>query len=231
MPVPRYAISYTPPPDSPLARFGAGVLGYDCFYRTEVPRRRVDGIDPAVLTLATVAPRRYGFHGLLVGPFRLKDQSEAALIEAADRLARSHPPLPVGPLGVASHNRSVVLRPLQQHAWLDEFAAACLEAFDPFRAPLSPAERHHLLADGLDTRQAALLDRWGYPYVLDEFRFHMTLAGPIPDGESASFEALLQAAFSARAADQLELDAISLMRQDDTAGAFHVLTRRRLTGR
>ena len=231
MPVPRYAISYTPPPDSPLARFGAAVLGYDCFHRTEVPRRRIDGIDPSVLTLATVEPRRYGFHGLLVGPFRLKDQSEAALIEAADRLAKSHRTLPVGPLGVASHNRSVVLRPLQQHASLEEFAAACLEAFDPFRAPLSPAERHHLLADGLDTRQAALLDRWGYPYVLDEFRFHMTLAGPIPDGESASFEALLQAAFSARAADQLELDAISLMRQDDTAGAFHVLTRRRLTGR
>ena len=81
MPVPRYAISYTPPPDSPLARFGAAVLGYDCFYRTEVPRRRIDGIDPSVLTLATVEPRRYGFHGLLVGPFRLKDQSEAALIE------------------------------------------------------------------------------------------------------------------------------------------------------
>ena len=32
----RYAIYYTPPPFSALARFGAGVIGYDCFEGKEV---------------------------------------------------------------------------------------------------------------------------------------------------------------------------------------------------
>jgi hypothetical protein len=49
---PRYAIAYTPLPSSPLARFGASVLGYDCFDRVDMPRLMVHRLDPAVLALA-----------------------------------------------------------------------------------------------------------------------------------------------------------------------------------
>jgi hypothetical protein len=67
----RYIIYYTPPPFSALARFGAGVLGYDCFAAAEVAQAALDGVDASVLKLMTVDPRRYGFHAPIVAPFRL----------------------------------------------------------------------------------------------------------------------------------------------------------------
>src|SRR5947207_2214391 len=128
----RYAIYYTPPPDSPLARFGAGVLGYDCFHRLDVPHLSVDGIDPAILALATVATRRYGFHATLSAPFILDGASEDDLAAALDALAKSQPPVPIGALAVVALSRFVVLRPAEQHPRLEGLADACVEAFDRF---------------------------------------------------------------------------------------------------
>ena len=210
MPVPQYAIVYTPPPDSPLARFGAGVLGYDGFQRAEVPHRAIPGIDPAILVLATVGPRRFGFHAGLVPPFSLNDRSEDELVEEVDRFARAQRPIPVGPLAVGTLDRCVVLRPAEPQAPLDDFAAGCRTAFESFRT-LSPAAG----------------DTEGAP----PFGFHMTLAGPIPDSERKAFKALMRAAFNGFSADQVEIDAVSLLKQGDGASRFHVAARRRLTGR
>src|SRR5580765_6610795 len=80
MPAPHYAISYTPPPDSPLARFGAGVLGYDCYHGLDVPHASIDGLEPALLRLMTVEARRHGFHAAFVAPFRLSDCDEIGLL-------------------------------------------------------------------------------------------------------------------------------------------------------
>jgi hypothetical protein len=206
MPAPHYAIAYTPPPDSPLARFGAGVLGYDGFQRAEVPHRAIPGIDPAILVLATVEPRRFGFHGGFVAAFGLGEASEDDLIEDLDRFVRAQRPIPIGPLVVAAHERCIVLRPAEPQAALDEFAADCRAAFEPFRSPIPVAG------------EAA-------------FRFRMTLAGPIPDSERKDFKALMRAAFERFAADRLEIDALSLLKQEEGEGRFHVAARRRLTGR
>src|SRR6185436_2860333 len=94
MPVARYAIYHTPPPDSPLAAFGAGVIGYDCFARSDVPHRSIEGIDPAVLALSTVEPRRYGFHATLMAPFCLADGTdEDGLANAFSAFASSQFPI------------------------------------------------------------------------------------------------------------------------------------------
>jgi putative phosphonate metabolism protein len=228
----RFAIYFTPTPDSPLARFGARVLGYDCFERADVPHRPIDGLDPVVLALATVEPRRYGFHATLVAPFRLTPGIDSdALAAAFSAFAASRVPVMAGPLCVTAMDRFIVLRPAEPHAEIEALADACVAAFDPFRAPLSDTDRARRLAAGLTARQAELLERWGYPYVLDEFRFHMTLAGPIADGQRPAFTASLAQAFNRLAGDHLELGAVSLMRQDDPASAFYVLARQRLSGR
>jgi hypothetical protein len=208
MPAPHYAIAYTPPPDSPLARFGAGVLGYDGFQGAEVPHRAIPGIDPTILVLATVEPRRLGFHGGLVAPFGLGDASEDDLIEDLDRFARTQRPIPIGPLAVGAHDRCIVLRPAEPQAALDEFAASCRAAFEPLRAPLPAAGES-----------------------APPFRFFMTLAGPVPDSERKAFKALMRAAFERFAADQVEIDALSLLKQGEGESRFHVAARRRLTGR
>jgi hypothetical protein len=231
MPSARYAVCFTPPPDSPLAAFGASVIGYDCFERAELPHRHIDGIDPAVLALATVEPRRYGFNATIVAPFDLASGGEEGLAEAFAAFAASHAPIAVGPLRVAAAGRLVVLSPREPYPEIKAFAAACLAGFDRYRAPLADAERALRTAAGLSPRQAELLERWGDPYVLDEFRFQMTLAGPFPDDAPPAFARSLTKAFDRLASDHLELDAVSLVRQDDPAGRFYVLRRRRLTRR
>jgi hypothetical protein len=230
MRAPSYLIAYTPPPSSPLARFGASVLGYDCFDRVEVPRLLLPRLDPAILALATAEPRRRGFHATLVAPFRLGGAHQDDLLEALDRFARVHAPVAIGPLEAATLEGCVVLVPATPEPGVADLAAACVMDFDRFAAPLSPAERERRMIEGLTKRQLELLQRWGSPYVLDQFRFHMRLAGPLPAGELGLFTALLSVAFAGLARDPVELDAISLMRQDDPEERFFVLARNRLRG-
>ena len=210
MPAPRYAICFTPPPVSPLALFGAGVIGYDCFQRTEVPHRSIDGIDPSVLALATVEPRRYGFHATLLAPFGLAaDTNEAELTKAFLEFAEAPFPVAVGLLHVTAMDRFVVISPVEHHPAIEALADACVMAFDQCRAPVTNAGRARC----------------------DEFRFYMALAGPIPDNVRRAFKGSLSKAFSDLSRDHLELGAVSLMRQDDQAGRFYVLARQRLSGR
>ena len=226
----RYAIYYTPPPFSALARFGAGVLGYDCFEGKEVLHRRLDGIDLPVLRLMTVDPRRYGFHATIVAPFRLNHHSESDLIAAVEEHAAHTPPEPVGALVASLFGGFIVLVPAHDSPGISRFAAGCLRLFDQYRAPLSAADRERRIQAGLTPAQIELLDRWGYPYVLDQFRFHMTLAGPVPDGQRQQLLALLWRAYSDHAPSVVEIDAISVMRQDNAGARFRVLRRCRLHG-
>jgi putative phosphonate metabolism protein len=231
MPSPRYAIYFAPPPDSPLAQFGAGVLGYDCFEGVDVPHLAIPGINPSDLPTLTAEPRRYGFHATLMAPFRLGRGDEQDVLEAAAALANSEPAVLVGRVKVICMGSFIVLRPEQERAEIDELAAACLTAFDPFRAPMSAAERERRLAAKLSPRQIALMDRWGYPYVLEEFRFHLTLAGPVPQDQRPSVTASFERAFAKLAQDHVEIGAISLLRQDRPEARFRVIERWRLTGK
>jgi putative phosphonate metabolism protein len=230
MSLPRYAIYYTPPPSSRLARFGAGVLGYECHDGADVPHVKVGGIDSAVLALMTVEPRRYGFHATLKAPFHLGDASEAALTDACGAFAARYAPVPVGRLMVATIASFVALVPAEPNQRISQFAATCVEAFDRFRAPPSPADRERRLASGLTPRQVELMDRWGYPYVFEQFRFHMTLTGSLSHDQITWITPLLSGAFQGLASDIVELDAISVMRQDDHDGRFRVVARCRLKG-
>ena len=53
----------------------------------------------------------------------------------------------------------------------------------PFARPPGAAELERRRKAGLSAAQEKMLLRWGYPYVLDEFRFHLTLTGRLqPEG-------------------------------------------------
>lgn len=230
-PAPRYAIYYTPPPFSRLAGFGAGILGYDCYHGTDVPQSGMDGVDPAVLRLLTVAPRRYGFHATIVAPFNLHKCSEADVADEVLAFARAHGPVMLGPLAIGTFQHFVVLTPADTQNGIAELAGDCVKAFDRCRAPLSAVDRGRRELGGLTPQQMSLMDRWGYPYVFDQYRFHMTLAGPVPDEHLEQVKAALAEAFEPLAANLVEIDAFSLMRQDDRAGSFKVMERYLLRGR
>src|SRR5215475_6504726 len=113
---------------------------------------------------------------------------------------------------------------------LDRLAADGVMAFDRFRRPLTSHEREQRLSAGLSERQIENLDRWGYPYVFEEFRFHLTLTGPIDADRRASILALLQARFNAiDGGHSLPITRLSLLRQDARLTPFRVLAQAALT--
>src|SRR5262245_39742721 len=76
----RYAIYFVPPAGGALYRLGSSLLGYDCYNGAELPW---PGDLPDDWAAMTEAPRRYGFHGTLVAPFRLRPREhEAGLVDA-----------------------------------------------------------------------------------------------------------------------------------------------------
>ena len=176
----RDAIYLAPEPDDSLGQVCNGWLGYRPDTGETLTRPDVSGLSSPAIETATAAARRYGFHGTLKAPFRL---SEDKTVEELDRhlseFAADRPRLELDRMKVGTIGRFVALVPATEHRGIGDLAGACVTTFDPYRAPLTDAERDRRLAGGLSHRQRALLDAWGYPYVLDEFRFHMTLTGPL----------------------------------------------------
>jgi putative phosphonate metabolism protein len=229
-PASRYAIYFTPRPLSPLARFGAAVLGYDSAGKADVPHLGLVGIPPAQLASLTDAPRRYGFHATLVAPFYLDGHGEQALLEAFDDWCGQAGPAPLGELRVGMLGDFVALTPIATDPALDELARGCVEFFDAFRAPLSAEDLARRNGGRLSPRQRANLDRWGYPYVFEDFRFHMTLIGALPPADGERVCAALTDAYAPLAAHVYDVDALSLMRQSGPGSRFEVVARLVLLG-
>ena len=107
---------------------------------------------------------------------------------------------------------------------IDELAAKCTTIFDAFRAPMTAQERARRVASGLNHGQIANLDRWGYPYVFSDFRFHMTLTGRVDMERRDDVLGLLQKAFSRACKEHaLAIERISLVRQNDENSSFRVI--------
>jgi putative phosphonate metabolism protein len=227
----RFALYFTPLPGSALARFGADVLGYDCDADAPVARRKLDGIDMAEAAAATAEPARYGFHGTLTAPFELApSRSPDELEQALADFARSRAPVPLGRLKVAGIGAFTALVPAGPEDVVRTFAGDCVTTFDGFRAALSARDHERRLASRLSPRQVELLERWGYPYVFSEYRYHMTLTGRLPAHEQARWQAALAVAFAPLAQTPVEIDAVSLVRQEDRGAPFRVIARRPLAG-
>ncbi|MGC5777309.1 DUF1045 domain-containing protein [Methylobacterium sp. NFXW15] len=218
---PRYAIYALPEAGSALEHFGRSVLGIDNVTAEAVAHPA----DLPDLAGVTVAPRVYGFHATLKAPMRLVPGcTEAHLLEHVQRLAAAHPPVAVGELAVAALGRFLALVPVAAPAALALLAAECVAALDPLRAPLTEAEIAKRKPERLSPRARALLDRWGYPHVFEEFRFHMTLTDALPPEAQADWKARLTEAYLKSGAGPLTIRSLGILRQDGAA-PFRLLAR------
>lgn len=212
----RYAIYFVPDAETDLYRFGASVLGYDCYTGNDIPFIGNSAPDwPDKIR----EPRTYGFHATLKPPFRLAaGTAESDLQTTLDAFAKSRSRIDVGPLEVRSIGSFIALVPAMPCPALDQLARACVEHFDRFRAPVNEQERARRLAASLTAPQKINLYRWGYPYVFDDFQFHMTLTGPLAGGDRARALKWLTAEFVSRpAAQRLLLDRLAISRQAGSA--------------
>jgi putative phosphonate metabolism protein len=228
---PRFAIFFVPPTGSDLYRFGAGFLGYDCYSGADLGYRQDAEIGASEWAELTREPRRYGFHATLKAPFHLVPTlSEDDLLNELRRFAALPRPVPVIEPVVQSLGRFIAIVPADGSTEVDRLAADCVTAFDRFRRPLSLEERSKRLAAGLNEHQAANLDQWGYPYVFDDFRFHMTLTGPVDAGRRAAIFTILQARMRAICRGvSLPISRIALLRQDAASAPFRLVCQAALT--
>ncbi|WP_300037775.1 DUF1045 domain-containing protein [uncultured Roseobacter sp.] len=164
----RYAIYYTAPPGE-FAHAGATWLGWDI----------ATGLacDP-VAGPAAERPGKYGFHGTIKPPFALADgMAPGKLQEDARAFCARLPPVRLQGLHISVLGRFLALTPVGPTDALAALAADVVRGLDPWRKPPTEAELDKRRRPGMSAVQEQNLTRWGYPYVLDAFRFHMTLTG------------------------------------------------------
>lgn len=224
----RYAIYYAPPP-GPLAEFGARWLGWDSEAGDVAGHPVVPGL-PRPVAEITERPRKYGFHGTLKPPFRLAGGCEVADLHAAmEALAPQLAPVRLEGMRLARLGRFVALVPEGPVEGLARLAATLVEALDGFRAAPSAEELTRRRAGGLTPRQDENLRRWGYPYVMEEFRFHLTLSGPLPEAEGEAVVAALAAPLGPIVPRPFPIGEVCLFGEGQD-GRFHNLHRYRLGG-
>ncbi len=222
----RYAIYFAPAPGAHLWRLGSDWLGYDAF--TGAPRERpsVAGVQPSLLPTTTAEPARYGFHATLKPPFRPRHGANLQdLLAAAKKFAGIRSPITLSGLEVAEIGNFIALRPVEKMPELDALAASCVEIFDPWRSPATEDELDRRRAVGLTPREEVLLQRWGYPYVMDMFRFHMTLTGKIGAAERTDIRRALTAYFESVTGQPFSIDAIAVFAQPSPDSPFRALER------
>lgn len=223
----RYAIYYTPKTGAPLADFGAAWLGWDSANGSACAHPDVAGLD---IETVTETPRKYGFHGTIKPPFRLADgQTVDELNDALAALCRTAEPVMLESLELARLGRFLALVPTGDASLLGALAARAVQELDMFRAPPTEAELAKRRAAQLTAEQDAHLLRWGYPYVLDQFRFHLTLSGKLDQSTIAQSEAALRPALERLALSPYRVDGLTLLGEDQN-GMFHQIHRYALTG-
>ena len=221
----RLAVYFAPRPGA-FADRAARWLGWDAETGRPLPQTAPPGIaDPAAIT---AAPARYGFHGTLRAPFRPAEGLTAeAAGEAVAALAARLAPVVCEGLRIEVLDGFLALTPVGCADALARFAAAVVEGTDALRAPLTEAEIARRRPESLSPRQKALLHRWGYPFVMEEFRFHLTLTDRLDD--PAPVLAALAAHFAPVLPRPFAIEDLCLF-GEDAGGRFHLLHRYALTG-
>jgi len=210
----RYAIYYAPSPGSDLEAFGRRWLGRDHITGKPIEQPPLDALDAAELAEVTKSARHYGFHATLKAPFELATGcDEKALYAKAAEFAAAREPFEAPPLQIAQISKWIAFRFSCQSEDMNRLAADCVRAFEEFRAPLSAADIERRRKSDLTPRQDEQMLAFGYPYIFDDFHFHMTLAGPLANDRQERVLAVMQTIAPPLGDRPLLVDAIAIYEQ------------------
>lgn len=177
-------------------------------------------------------PWRYGFHATLKAPMRLAAGARRdEFLASVERLARRGHEFPMPALQLDWLDRFIAIRPQQplaERAPLQQLANACVAELDHYRAPPSDEELARRLSAPLDELGQDLLLRWGYPHVLQRWRFHVTLSDRFADPRSGQAQAMFkqaQAWFAPALAVPLATESICVFEQPEPDQPFRLLHR------
>ena len=219
----RYALYFTPPASDPLTLAAQRWLGRNAFTGANLEQPAVSGFDAAALSGLTADPRRYGFHATLKAPFALAEgRSEAELIAEIVRFVSEVEPFAIPEAVVGRLGSFFALVPGDHFDPLQAFAGEVVRRFERFRAPLTSADIARRKPDELAAVERQNLVQWGYPYVFDEFRFHMTLTGRVPAERRDAVERVLLDQFAEFHGRPLAIHGLALFREPSRGADFTV---------
>lgn len=207
----RYAIYFTPPADDPLTRRASHWLGRDAFSGEMLAQPIVEAFSETAFSELTSDPRRYGFHATMKAPFELADgASETELVDAFESFAAGQTAFTLPSLVLGQIGPFFALVPGAVSPDLQTLASDCVTVFDRFRAPLDDADISRRKPERLTPNERRNLMTWGYPYVLDDFRFHMTLTGPVERDDQPAMRAAIESHFADLLDQPRRIDRLSL---------------------
>jgi hypothetical protein len=221
----RYAIYYAPQEATALWDKASAWLGRDAYADAPRDRPAFPALSDLDLDALTAEPRSYGFHATLKAPFELaarRSESEllAGVRALAARVSSFEAAIAVGALG-----RFLAFRLQAASPQMDALHSACVRELDAFREPLSDFDLARRRKAPLTSQQDERLIAWGYPYVFEDFRFHLTLTGPIRDDDLRErVLGALRDHFAPETGSH-RFDGVAVFRQVDRDAPFAILER------
>ena len=225
----RHAAYFAPALQSQAWALGSQWLGRCAHQSIPLAQPRFKHLSAELFETLTRTPRLYGWHATLKAPFELNEDAtpealESAFSDLADNTVNAfHLPLKLVDMG-----DFLALVPAQPSPALQQLAEDCVRGLHALALPLSDAELKRRTGAGLTARQTELLHTWAYPYVMEQFQFHMTLSGSLKNVPLEVKRALKAAAkewFAPFLEHGLYIDAVTWFAQDQQNGDFRWVER------
>jgi hypothetical protein len=149
------------------------------------------------------------------------DDFAQAVAELAEGLAA----FPLPPLAVENLDGFLALREQEPSADLQALADCTVATLDGFREQPEAAELARRRRHGLTEAEEAMLERWGYPYVFQLWRFHITLSRRLEAEEMARARPVAAAYFAHALDSPRRVSSLAVFTQR-AAGAPFLLAQR-----
>ena len=216
----RFAIYFTPRP-GPFATKGASWLGWDIASGTQMVAAGGELVS---------RPHKYGFHATIKPPCRLAGTH--TLTDVAERLnlfCAQMAPVQADALTVNRLGSFLALTPVGDTDSIGQLAANVVREMDLFRAEPTETEQQKRKRSGMSQQMLRHIEDWGYPHVMDLFRFHMTVTGPVPKADQPGVQDRVWEHFGRSLPEPFVIDSLTLCgeAQDDR---FHEISRHDLRG-
>lgn len=219
----RYAFYISPDENDPLTSAAERWLGANPFTGETHDLQPTGDFSAAELTALTADPRRYGFHGTLKAPFALAlGAGESQLLDAFEAFAEERISFDIPRMVLGQLGPFFALVPAADCPQLQDLADETVRRFSAFRAPLSDADIARRKPETLGSVMRSNLLEWGYPYVFESFRFHMTLTGAVPVERQAAMRALLEQVFAPFIGEPLPVTSLALFTEPARGAPFTV---------
>jgi len=217
----RVAVYYAPELDDPLWAAGNRWLGRDP--ETGATLARPGGIGIENLT---DEPAAYGLHATLKPPMRLAPGTRYEdFAQTVAELAEGLATFPLPPLAVQNLDGFLALREQEPSPDLQALADSAVATLDGFREQPEAAELARRRRHGLSEAEEAMLERWGYPYVFQLWRFHITLSRRLDEAEMAKVLPIAEAHFAEALTYERQVSSLAVFTQR-AAGAPFLLAQR-----